>query len=101
MASYRSHSGRLVVSDNDGGWVATIKTGLETIKITLESTTPGNAIIEGEHLYADARAVTNSKPCCWRCVHWLPVKSECGLGFPEGRRSGGRFASKCSCFWAD
>ena len=68
MASYRSHSGRLVVSDNDGGWVATIKTGLETIKITLESTTPSNAIIEGEHLYADARAVTNSKqtPSCPR-----------------------------------
>jgi len=101
MASYRSHSGRLVVSGAPGAWIAVIKTRSETVELSLSAETAENAILEAEQLYADARAVTNPKPYCWQCVHWTPVKSECGLGFPEGKRSGGRFANKCSCFWAD
>jgi len=101
MASYRSHSGRLVVFDDKGVWFATVKTEKQTIELRLSSTVAENAILEAEQLYADARAVTNPKPYCWQCVHWKLVKSECGLGFPEGKRSGGRFANKCSCFWAD
>jgi hypothetical protein len=27
------------------------------------------------------------------------IAAQCGLGFPEGRSSGGIFAKDCSCFW--
>jgi len=47
------------------------------------------------------RAVANPKPYCWQCLHWKLVKSECSLGFAEGKSSGGRFASQCSAFWFD
>lgn len=101
MASYRFHAGRLVVSSRDDCWFATVKTRKETLEIRLESKIPDSAILEAEQLYADARAVTNPKPYCWQCAHWQPVKSECGLGFPEGKKSGGRFANQCSAFWPD
>jgi len=101
MASYRFHAGRLVIADRDGGWIAVIKTRQETIEVNLTATVADAAILEAEQLYADARAVTNPKPYCWQCIHWEPVTSNCGLGFPEGRRSGGRFANQCSAFWAD
>jgi len=101
MASYRFHAGRLVIFDRNATWFATIKTRKETVELKLAATAPDAAILEAEQLYADARAVTNPKPYCWQCVHWQPVTSSCGLGFPEGRRSGGRFANQCSAFWAD
>ena len=101
MASYRFHAGRLVIFDRDATWFATIKTRKETVELKLAATAPDTAILEAEQLYADARAVTNPKPYCWQCIHWQPVTSNCGLGFPEGRRSGGRFANQCSAFWAD
>lgn len=99
--SFRYHAGRLVVTERSGSWVAIIKTRKETVEVTLSASKPEVAIIEAEQLYADARAVTNPKPYCWQCIHWEPVKSSCGLGFPEGKRSGGRFANQCSAFWAD
>ena len=100
-STFRYHAGRLVVSQGPNGWVAVIKTRSETVEVLLSATKPDVAIIEAEQLYADARAVTNPKPYCWQCIHWEPVKSNCGLGFPEGRKSGGRFANQCSAFWAD
>lgn len=99
--SFRYHAGRLVVTERPDGWVAIIKTRKETVEVSLSASKPEVAIIEAEQLYADARAVTNPKPYCWQCIHWEPVKSSCGLGFPEGKRSGGRFANQCSAFWAD
>ena len=101
MASYRFHANRLVVFQDEEIWHARIKTRTETIELKLSAKDGSQAILEAEQLYADARAVTNPKPYCWQCIHWEPIKSECGLGFPEGRRSGGRFAGKCSCYWAD
>ena len=101
MASYRFHANRLVVFEDDKGWHARIKTRLETIEVDLSASEGAQAVIEAEQLYADARAVTNPRPYCWQCIHWEAIKSNCSLGFPEGKRSGGRFASKCSCFWAD
>ena len=99
--SYRYHAGRLVVTERADGWIAVIKTRAGIAEVRLTATKPDIAIIEAEQLYADARGVTNPKPYCWQCIHWEPLKSECGLGFPEGKRSGGRFANQCSCFWAD
>ena len=101
MASYRFHAGRLVVFSCGDLWFATIKIKQDIFEVKLDATKAEAAILEGEQEYAEAKGVTNSKPYCWQCIHWEPVKSECGLGFPEGRRSGGRFASKCSCFWGD
>lgn len=101
MSSHRFHANRLIVFSDEDGWHAKIKTRVQTIQVKLASTEPPAAILEAEQLYADARAVTNPKPYCWQCIHWDPIKSECSLGFPEGKKSGGRFANKCSCFWAD
>jgi hypothetical protein len=101
MTSHRSHSGKLGVSDKSGEWIAVIKVDSDVFQIALNATTAESAILQGEQLYADLRAVTNSKPYCWQCMHWKLVKSECSLGFAEGKSSGGRFASQCSAFWID
>lgn len=99
MTSHRSHSGKLNVSDKSGAWIATIANNSETFEIALNATTAESAILQAEQLYADLSAVSNPKPYCWQCLHWKLVKSECSLGFAEGKSSGGRFASQCSAFW--
>ena len=101
MSSHRSHSGRLTVSDRTGEWIATIKTKTKTVEIPLNVNNFESAIFHGEQIYADFRAIQNPKPYCWQCLHWKLVKSECSLGFAEGKNSGGRFASQCSAFWPD
>jgi len=101
MTSHRSHSGKLNVSDKSGAWIASITIDSGTFEIGLNATTAESAILQGEQLYADLRAVSNAKPYCWQCMHWKLVKSECSLGFAEGKSSGGRFASQCSAFWFD
>ncbi len=99
MTSHRSHSGKLNISDKTGEWLATIATEYDTFEIALNATDVESAILQGEQLYADLRAVANPKPYCWQCLHWKLVQSECSLGFAEGKSSGGRFASQCSAFW--
>jgi hypothetical protein len=101
MTSHRSHSGKLKISDKSGTWIASIESDLGIFEIALNATTTESAILQGEQLYADLRAVANPKPYCWQCLHWKLVQSECSLGFAEGKSSGGRFASQCSAFWFD
>lgn len=101
MTSHRSHSGRMNVSDKSGKWVATLKAQSQVFEIVLNAVNAESAILQAEQLYADLRAVSNPKPYCWQCLHWKLLKSECSLGFAEGRSSGGRFASQCSAFWPD
>ena len=101
MTSHRSHSGKLNVSNNSGEWIATIRTDSDVFEIGINAVTAESAILQGEQLYADLRAVANPKPYCWQCLHWKLLKSECSLGFAEGKSSGGRFASQCSAFWFD
>ena len=57
------------------------------------------ALIEAEYLYADARCLSRNNPICIECIHWLVIKSECGLGMPEGKASGGVWAKDCAFFW--
>ena len=83
------------------GWRVRIKTRAEKVDLPLEATDLEDAVIEAEGLYADARGLTNAHPVCQSCVHWLFVKAECGIGFPEGRSSGGNFARHCCAYWAD
>lgn len=99
MTSHRSHSGRMNVSNKTGEWVATLKVKSQLFEIVLSAANAESAILQAEQLYADLRAVSNPKPYCWQCLHWKLLKSECSLGFAEGRSSGGRFASQCSVFW--
>lgn len=99
MTSHRSHSGKLNISDKSGEWIATIAINSNALEIVLNATNLESAILQGEQLYADLRAVANPKPYCWQCLHWKLVQSECSLGFAEGKSSGGRFASQCSAFW--
>ena len=101
MTSHRQHSGKLNVSDNSGELIATIKTDSDVFEIGINAVTAESAILQAEQLYADLRAVANPKPYCWQCLHWKLLKSECSLGFAEGKSSGGRFASQCSAFWFD
>lgn len=99
MTSFRFHAGRLHISDNSGQWMAKIKVKGEELELKLCGKNAQASILEAEQLYADLQALSTTRPYCWQCIHWSPVKSECSLGFPEGKSSGGRFASQCSCLW--
>ena len=89
----------MVLFQGTEGWRVRIKTHTGKLELPLSSSELEAAVIEAEQLYADARAITNNKPRCQHCVHWEFVAAQCGLGFPEGRSSGGIFAKDCSCFW--
>ena len=81
-------------------WRVKIKTKKGKLDLPLSSKSLEDAVLEAEYLYADARAISQGKPKCIDCLHWLVVKAECGLGLPEGKCSGGVFAKDCACFWA-
>lgn len=101
MASLRYHAGRMVLHEGSEGWRVRIKTHTGKLDLPLSCKEIEQAVIEAEQLYADARAITNNKPRCQHCVHWEFVAAQCGVGFPEGRSSGGVFAKSCSAFWAN
>ena len=101
MSKQRLHSGRLLVYYHEDEWWADLRPKKEKTTIRLVAVNADAAVLEAEQLYADLRAVTNPKPECWQCIHWKPSKAECSLGFPEGKKSGGRFARQCSSYWPD
>ena len=101
MASLRYHAGRMVLHRKDEKWHVKIKTKDGKLHFPLESEELENAVLEAENLYADARAICTKTPRCMQCIHWLAVKAECGLGFAEGRASGGSYAKDCACFWRE
>ncbi len=98
MASLRYHAGRMVLFKENEKWHVKIKTKTTKLVIPLDSIELENAVLEAEELYVDARCICRDYPRCIECIHWLPVKAECDLGFPEGRSSGGMYAKDCSCF---
>lgn len=98
MASLRYHAGRMVLYEAPPGWRVRIKTKKGKLDLPLESTVLDDAVSEAEQLYADARAIDDSRPYCQQCIHWKAVAARCDLGFPEGRASGGRFARDCSAY---
>ena len=100
MASLRYHAGRMVLYEGTDGWRVRIKSHTAKLDLPLSCTDLEDAVLEAEQLYADARAVTNTAPKCYQCVHWKPSQAECGLDFPEGRSSGGNYAKYCCAFWA-
>jgi len=89
----------MVLYEGPEGWRVRIKTHTGKLDLPLSSPELEKAVIEAEQLYADARAITNNKPRCQHCIHWEFVAAQCGIGFPEGRSSGGVFAKSCSAFW--
>jgi hypothetical protein len=99
MASLRYHSGRMVLLPRQEGWDVRLKTKQGVVELPLSAATLEAAVVEAEQLYADARAISNGRPTCQQCVHWDFVAGECGLEFPEGRRSGGKYARECAAFW--
>jgi hypothetical protein len=101
MASLRYHAGRMVLYESPSGWRVRIKTKEGKLDLPLMSADLDEAILQAETLYADARAISSSKPFCYQCIHWKASAAKCDLGFPEGRSSGGRFAKDCSAFKRD
>ena len=99
MPSLRYHSGRMVLIPQDEGWLLRLKTKQGVIELPLRGTDLEAALMEAEQLYADARVVTNGKARCQQCIHWHFVSGTCSLGFPEGKRSGGKHAKDCAAFW--
>ena len=92
----------MVLVEVPGGWRVRIKPRQgDKVDLPLGSTELADAVVEAEQLYADVRGITNARPTCQQCIHWHFVQGACGLGFPEGRTSGGRFAGKCSAYWPD
>jgi hypothetical protein len=91
----------MVLYEVPNGWRVRIKTRTGKLDLPLSGATLELCVIEAEQLYADARGITNTKPMCQQCTHWQFVKAECGIGFPEGRSSGGKFAKLCSAYWPD
>lgn len=99
MPSLRYHSGRMVLLPAGDQWIVRLKVGKQVVELPLSARELPTAIAEAEQLYADAKTITNGRPTCQQCTHWEFVAGECSLGFPEGRRSGGRCAHECSAFW--
>jgi hypothetical protein len=101
LTSLRYHAGRMVLYQGASGWRVRVKTRTGKLDLPVSADELEDAVIEAEQLYADARGITNAQPMCQSCIHWKFVQAECGIGFPEGRSSGGKFASKCCAYWAD
>lgn len=89
----------MVLYRSSQGWRVRIKSRTGKLDLPLEAGELDDAILEAEQLYADARALSNGRPRCYQCVHWEPLPGKCGLNFPEGRASGGTYASTCCAFW--
>lgn len=99
MPSLRYHSGRMVLLPRGAGWLLRLKTKQRVIELPLQSEDLETALREAEQLYADAVVVTTGKARCQQCIHWEFVAGACGLGFPEGKRSGGKHAKECAAYW--
>ena len=101
MATLRFHSGRMMLLERFDGWAVRIKCNDEITIVELDSKSLNDAILEAEQVYSDARTVLGGTANCFQCVFWLPELSECFMEFPEGRKTGGRYASKCPVFKYD
>ena len=101
MPSLRYHSGKMVLIPQEGGWLLRLKTRGGPIELPLSGDDLSAALMEAEQLYADACVAYNGKARCQRCIHWEFVAGACGLGFPEGKRSGGSHAKDCAAFWLE
>ena len=100
MASLRYHAGRMVLYEEEPSvWRVKIKTKEGKVNLPLKAKELEPALIEAEYLYADARCLSRNHPICIECIHWLVIKSECGLGMPEGKATGGVWAKDCAYYW--
>lgn len=101
MPSLRYHSGRLVLIPQEEGWLLRLRTKQGLVELPLECAELEQALVEAEQLYVDLCVMSNGRARCQQCIHWALVKGQCGLGFPEGKRSGGKHAQDCPAFWLD
>jgi hypothetical protein len=91
----------MVLIPQDQGWLLRLKTKQGAMELPLQSASLEAALIEAEQLYVDARVVTTGKVRCQQCIHWDLIGGRCSLGFPEGKRSGGKHAKDCAAFWVN
>ena len=89
----------MVLIPQDEGWLLRLKTKQGLIELPLLSESLEVALMEAEQLYADACVAATGKVRCQKCVHSDFVAGACSLGFPEGKRSGGKHAQDCAAFW--
>ena len=103
------HAGRLLLLSERTShtWHALIRLGpLPEHQLNADTGTLDlrQAMLRGQNLYlafrAKARPVDpKAKVVCWDCIHWeLRGRGRCTLNIPEARKTGGKFASKCSMF---
>lgn len=91
----------MVLLERFDGWAVRIKCNDEISVIELDSRTLNDAILEAEQIYRDAKTVLTGTVNCFQCVFWQAQEAECFMEFPEGRKTGGRYASKCPVFKYD
>jgi hypothetical protein len=89
----------MVLIPKDYGWLLRLKTKSDVIELDIRASCLEEAVMQAEQIYADACVIANKKARCQQCVHWDFVGGVCGLGFPEGKRTGGKHARDCAAFW--
>jgi len=89
----------MVLIPLDEGWLLRLKTAQGLMEFELRGDNLEVALMEAEQLYADAFVATTGKARCQQCIHWEFVSGVCGLGFPEGKRTGGKHAQDCAAYW--
>lgn len=100
------HGGRLQLVCNraDRNWHVVVVLGPKP-EHKLEASTNTRqlqeALICAKTFYA--AAVHHIRPSdgrrmCWDCLQWNVRTSQCELGLPESKRSGGRFAAVCDLY---
>jgi len=99
MPSLRYHSGKLVLIPKEDGWLLRLKTKDKLVEIPLSGDCVEDALIQAEQIYVDMCVISSNKVRCQQCVHWQFVDGMCGLGFPEGKQTGGKHAKECAVFW--
>ena len=95
---------RLVNENADRTWHAVVVLGPRPehqLRLTTGVRNLREALPLARVIFHDAQGTLrgcNSQVMCWDCVQWNVDTSRCSLGVPECRRSGGRYAPRCSMF---
>lgn len=98
------YAGRLKLDfDNDTRqWVAHVIVGPKPEQQTIHN-------LETVHLYTAQHSAVEfyrqfraehlpDRLTCWTCKQWSPTKNTCGVGVPECRKTGGKFAPNCALY---
>ena len=102
----RLHNGRLLLicGNANQNWQIRVVLGPKPehqIEVDAGTVYLQTALERAESLFRAAVArlrPVGTSSMCWDCVQWEMDRQRCGMFFPESRRSGGKFAARCSMF---